>query len=590
MTLSSPPISDAELLARYVRDRSDATFAQIVSRHVDLVHGAAVRQVRDRHVAEDVVQAVFIVLTRRAGSVRAERLATWLLTTTRYCALDAIRKDRRRQRYEKEAAMSTPDSVPPPDTASEELLAYLDEALCRLRKRDSQALTLRYLQNQPMRKVAQELGVSVDAAQKIVSRALAKLRGILGRRGVVLSGAVVVATMVQESAKAAPPGLAISSAGASAAASASQISIAKGAIQMMFWTHAKAAIAAVAAAAIAAGTGEWVVRHALADDAAPAPMVAQVQAPLSPPLAPPAAAEANAAPGAYDSPFLELVGCRMRVPLELQLSQDNAPPISVACLGQQYPEALWQPSPVWTSHVAGYSLSISSQNSSVAPVNLQLPPSSRRLALAQDLDSPDDYSITLLANDAAGKVIASASADVTIQPPEPVQVAISDIQRDGTMRFWTVLQEVNDGPDPIATYSFKNSDIVRLEKIYDDKNRPISFTTVHQGSYYVYTCTLNEPIQPGDVTRALSVGTIAGLIQIRPDGSYAYSFNQCPGGQVAVRRFDLIRLPPAAILLSLNQANLASKVYEGQIQIYSDAVIPAGSSHLVAFRYRLPRP
>jgi RNA polymerase sigma factor (sigma-70 family) len=587
MNIASPAISDAQLLAQYVRDGSQAAFAQIVSRYSNLVYAAAMRQVRDPHVADDVAQAVFIVLSRRASSARADRLAAWLLRATRYCVLDAIKKQTRRLRYEKEAAMLSQKSDEGRDESRREVSDYLDEALSHLRQRESTALALRYLQDKPMEDVAQALGVSVDAAQKIVSRSLSKLRNIFQRRGVILSGAVLAAALTQESAKAAPAALMTSSAGASASASGSHISLAKGAIHMMLWTQIKtaAAIAAVALVAAALGGGALAINRALADGSpAPIPAASQTQA-----LAPMQAAPAEeAVPSAYDSPFLELVNCRVRIPIDLKPAANQQPTASVTFPAEEYPEAHWQPDPSWAAKLARYSLSIASPDAPGAAKTLRLPATAVSQPLVAYLNSPGEYAITLVATDAAGNTLASVSEDVTVNPVEFTQIAIGDIPPDGDMRFWSVLQNVNGSAHPITQFTFLDDDEVHLQKIFDDQNRPIQFTSTRSGRQVTYNCTLNQPIQPGDAGRELAVGTIPGMVRSLPDGSFAYEFKHYPGANVPVRRLDLIRLPPNATLVSLDPPTLAHKLYNGQIQVFSDTTIPPGGSELIVINYQLP--
>ena len=103
---------DFELLRRYVAEGSEEAFALLARRYVNLVYSAALRQVRDRHLAEDVTQAVFLVLARKAKSIRRKTpLSAWLHTTTRYAAGDVLRARARRMRIEHKAAGMTQETL-----------------------------------------------------------------------------------------------------------------------------------------------------------------------------------------------------------------------------------------------------------------------------------------------------------------------------------------------------------------------------------------------------------------------------------------------------------------------------------------------
>ena len=212
---------DGQLLQQYMRERSESAFGELVTRHIDLVYSAALRVAGgDRHLAEDVTQVVFMDLARKArGLPRDVLLAGWLHRHTCYTAAKAVRTERRRKTRERIAMemRALDDNTEPPW----ELIApHLDEGLNQLSACDRDAIVLRFLKRQDLRAVGAALGISEDAAQKRVSRALDKLRGVLSRRGIALTATALTSAMAAEAVTAAPAGLAVSVTAASVAAAA----------------------------------------------------------------------------------------------------------------------------------------------------------------------------------------------------------------------------------------------------------------------------------------------------------------------------------------------------------------------------------
>lgn len=261
---------DHELLDRYVRARDEAAFGEVVRRHLNLVYSAAARRVGDRHMAEDVTQAVFLILARRASSAcrSGGPLSAWLLTAVRYAAANALKMERRRRRHERAAGEMVFEQGgggiashdPSEALAWRDVARRLDDEVLRLPALDRRAVLLRYFEQKPVRDIAVELNLTESAAKQRLSRSIDKLRRRLDRHGVTLSldgGAALVPLLAAHAVHVAPAGLAASAASwatGAAAATASSTLIAKGAMTMMNLTKLKVAAAVVAAATVF-GTG-----------------------------------------------------------------------------------------------------------------------------------------------------------------------------------------------------------------------------------------------------------------------------------------------------------------------------------------------
>lgn len=256
---------DLALLREYARHNSEDAFAALVSRHVNLVYSVALRQVRDPHLAEEITQAVFIILARKADSLGDKTvLSGWLCRTARYASANALKIQHRRQRREQEAQMQTIVDEPSSDEAWTQIAPLLEAAMERLEKRDHDALVLRFFENRNFREVGAALGASEDAAKMRVNRALEKLRKFFTKHGVASTTAIIAGAISANSLQAAPATLAKSvtlAAVARAGASASTLTLIKGALKIMAWSKAKTAIVAGIGILLLAGTTAVTVKQ-----------------------------------------------------------------------------------------------------------------------------------------------------------------------------------------------------------------------------------------------------------------------------------------------------------------------------------------
>ncbi len=257
--------TDMDLLRQYAVGNSDAAFAALVARYVNLVYSAALRKTGNPHAAEEITQAVFIILAQKAGRILDKTiLPGWLYQTARLTASSFLRREIRRVRREQEAFMQTEPYTIPPDETWEQLAPLLEDAMGQLGDQDRAAVVLRFFGGKSFAEVATAAGVSENAAKKRVSYALEKLHRYFARRGVSSTTAVIAGAISTHSIQAAPAALVKSVTAVAlakgAAASGSTLTLIKGALKIMAWTKAKTA-ATSAAIVLAVGATTGVVAH-----------------------------------------------------------------------------------------------------------------------------------------------------------------------------------------------------------------------------------------------------------------------------------------------------------------------------------------
>ena len=198
------------LLRRYAHEDSQAAFATLTARYLNLVYAVCLREVHDPTLAQDAAQAVFLLLARTAPSFRSKTaLSGWLFRTARFTAQNARTREERRRHYEEAAAkeyaaMETPAGA----EVWAEIEPLLNSSLAALRETDRACLLLRFFQEQSFAEVGASLGLSEDAARKRVTRALDKLRQFFVKEGVAIPAAALAVLLTAHAAKAAPPVLA----------------------------------------------------------------------------------------------------------------------------------------------------------------------------------------------------------------------------------------------------------------------------------------------------------------------------------------------------------------------------------------------
>jgi RNA polymerase sigma factor (sigma-70 family) len=198
-------LPDQQLVDLFVRDHSEAAFQTLIGRHGPMVLGVCGRVLSQPEDVEDAFQATFLVLVRKAASLRrGGSVRNWLYGVA--CRTAARAKVDAAKRRAREASL--PPRVPA-DTLAEitvrELLTVLDEELCRLPEKHQGPLLLCYLDGKTRDEAAAELGWSLATLGRRLERGRELLRARLARRGIALPAALVPLLLIESGARAAVP-------------------------------------------------------------------------------------------------------------------------------------------------------------------------------------------------------------------------------------------------------------------------------------------------------------------------------------------------------------------------------------------------
>lgn len=197
-------LGDRDLLNQFLKDHNETAITILVERHGPMVLGICRRVLGNGHDAEDASQAVFLVLVRKAGSIRKKQsLASWLHGVAFHVATN-LKRDLARRRV-REAAAKASQETAADDLTWREMRQALDEELARLPDRLRAPLVLCYLEGKTRDEAAQQLRWSLGVLRGRLERGRELLRARLTRRDITLSGAMLASYLGADSASATMP-------------------------------------------------------------------------------------------------------------------------------------------------------------------------------------------------------------------------------------------------------------------------------------------------------------------------------------------------------------------------------------------------
>ena len=197
-------MTDQQLLRQFVQNGSQAAFSQIVARHLNFVYSICRRETGDAALAEDVTQVVFLLLARKASSLRVEAsLSGWLFQTARFASKNARRREAARKTQE-QAVAEQMSSSPSENALWDQIEPLFNAALAALSAKDREAILLRFADGLSFPELSKALGTSEDAARMRLNRAVSRLRQSFAPTGITVSAAVLAALLTERTVQAAP--------------------------------------------------------------------------------------------------------------------------------------------------------------------------------------------------------------------------------------------------------------------------------------------------------------------------------------------------------------------------------------------------
>ncbi len=189
---------DWRLLRKYVEEDSQAAFASLVRRYTDLVYCTCLRELGDPSLAEEAMQAVFLVLARKASSFRrGATLPSWLFQTALLTSKNVLRQEQRRRRLEERVATPMEQTTWGGPDGWEQAEPLLNDALQALSAAQRGLVIQRFWEDRPLAEIGRALGITEDAARMRINRALERLRRWFAARNVLLSAAALAAGLPQ---------------------------------------------------------------------------------------------------------------------------------------------------------------------------------------------------------------------------------------------------------------------------------------------------------------------------------------------------------------------------------------------------------
>jgi RNA polymerase sigma factor (sigma-70 family) len=239
---AAPDCCDADLLERFATQRDETAFETLLGRHGPLVWSVCRRVLDEDHAAEDAFQATFLVLVRKARSVRKRAsIRSWLHGVALRVALRARQQERLRHRRERETPSRSPG-----EATWQDVRPVLDEEIQRLPEKYRLPVILCYLEGHTNDEAARLLSCPRGTIATRLARARERLRFRLLRRGVTLSVGTLAAILTDNALSASVTPFLLTQAAKAAlrgAASVSVTALTEGVLYIMFMSKLKMVLA-----------------------------------------------------------------------------------------------------------------------------------------------------------------------------------------------------------------------------------------------------------------------------------------------------------------------------------------------------------